>query len=46
MKKRILLIICSLIIVIAGIGMFQLPHKELPVSEELLEEARVEEEPE
>ena len=45
MKKRIILALCSLAIAVGGIGMSSLPHKELPVSEELLAEA-MEEEPE
>lgn len=45
MKKRIILALCSLVIAVAGIGMSSIPHKELPVSEELLAEA-LEEEPE
>ena len=39
MKKRIILALCSLVIAAGGIGMSSLPHKELPVSEELLAEA-------
>ena len=45
MKKRIILALCSLVIAVGGIGMSSIPHKELPVSEELLAEA-MEEEPE
>ena len=45
MKKRIILALCSIAIAVGGLGISSLPHKELPVSEELLAEA-LEEEPE
>ena len=43
MKKRIILALCSIAIAVGGIGISSLPHKELPVSEELLAEAMKEE---
>lgn len=48
MKKRIILAICSLLIMGGGIGMTSIQQEELPVSEELLAEAiaEPEEEPE
>ena len=45
MKKRIILALCSIAIAVGGLEISSLPHKELPVSEELLAEA-LEEEPE
>ena len=46
MKKRIILALCSLVIAIGGIGMSSLTHEERPVSEMLLAEATMAEEPE
>ncbi|MBR4138665.1 MAG: hypothetical protein IKT88_01745 [Lachnospiraceae bacterium] len=46
MKKRIILALCSLAIAVGGIGMSSLTHEERPVSEMLLAEAAMEEEPE
>ncbi len=46
MKKKIILALCSLLILGSGIGMSSLLHKEQPVSAELLAEALEEEEPE
>ncbi len=46
MKKRIVLAICSLVIAVGGIGMSSLTHEERPVSEMLLAEAAMEDEPE
>ena len=42
MKKRIALILCSLLIAGGGFGMSSLDHEELPVSEMLLAEAAME----
>ena len=42
MKKRIALILCSLLIAGGGFGMSSLNHEELPVSEMLLAEASME----
>ena len=39
MKKRIVLVLCSLLIACGGFGMSTLTHEELPVSEMLLAEA-------
>ena len=46
MKKRIILALCSLVIAVGGIGMSSLTHEERPVSEMLLAEAAMVEEPE
>ena len=46
MKKRIILAICSLMIMGGGIGMTSIHQEELPVSEELLAEAMAEPEEE
>ncbi len=46
MKKRIILAVCSLLIMGGGIGMTSIHQEELPVSEELLAEAMAEPEEE
>ena len=43
MKKKIILALCSLLIAGGGIGIASIPHKEMPVSQELLAEALEEE---
>ncbi len=46
MKKKIILALCSLLIIGGGIGVSSLSHEEQPVSQELLAEIYEEEEPE
>ena len=43
MKKKIILALCSLLIAGGGIGISSIPHKEMPVSQELLAETLEEE---